>query len=335
MFNIILKLFLRILKPGILFLLFFNISLKTASAGSCMAIISNNWNQASTWSCGQVPVCGDTIIIPAGLTVTINLTQQDYTACIPPNIIQIYGTLKFLNGFKLRLNCTSVINLYAGGSVEPGTGSGNSNYIEICNDIVWNAADGSLYGPVTLPNPLPVSLVSFTAKAGSKDCILQWTTASEINNQYFAPERSKDGKIFEETGRVAGAGNSTSLNNYSLTDASPFTGISYYRLKQVDYDGTTTYSKIVAVDFRSRGFESVNAYVDYNNQSINASIKTGFTGKATYRLSDVLGNNLVSGPIQSSEGNYNLSIPAHQLAKGIYYFTIQYEGEKITRKIFY
>jgi hypothetical protein len=85
----------------------------------------------------------------------------------------------------------------------------------------------------------PVKLTSFTATAKAADAFLNWTTASEINNKGFDVERSVDGRTFESIGFVKGAGNSTRMLNYSLTDAKAFekTPVMYYRLKQVDFDG--------------------------------------------------------------------------------------------------
>jgi hypothetical protein len=105
--------------------------------------------------------------------------------------------------------------------------------------------------------PLPIELISFTAKVTNENnVLLQWSTGSEINNDYFTVERAKDTRLnagggqgiaFEEVLRKAGAGNSSVTQNYSALDSHPYSGISYYRLKQTDYDGSTSYSNIVSV----------------------------------------------------------------------------------------
>jgi hypothetical protein len=79
---------------------------------------------------------------------------------------------------------------------------------------------------------------------------LSWTTASEVNNDFFTVERSKDLSEFEELLTVKGAGNSNRLLNYTATDTNPYQGISYYRLKQTDFNGNYKYSDIVDVDFK-------------------------------------------------------------------------------------
>ncbi|QOI98223.1 MAG: T9SS type A sorting domain-containing protein [Flammeovirgaceae bacterium] len=95
--------------------------------------------------------------------------------------------------------------------------------------------------------PLPVQLVSFTANWVDRTIELAWRTATELNNNYFEVERSATGFEFEAIGRIAGAGTSNSLQLYSFIDEAPLSGISYYRLKQVDFDGTAEYSAVISV----------------------------------------------------------------------------------------
>ncbi|MBL0063778.1 MAG: hypothetical protein IPP38_01905 [Bacteroidetes bacterium] len=90
-------------------------------------------------------------------------------------------------------------------------------------------------------NPLPIELATFSATLVNKQVDVKWTTQAEINNHYFTIERSADNVTFSELGRVDGAGNTTTTQNYSFTDFHPLTGVSYYRLKQTDYDGKCAY----------------------------------------------------------------------------------------------
>ncbi len=94
---------------------------------------------------------------------------------------------------------------------------------------------------------LPVELLEFTATENDNIVLLEWLTVTEINNDYFEIQRSSDGINFETIATIKGAGNSNSLIEYSNVDDSPFRGISYYRLKQVDFDGKHSFSDIVAV----------------------------------------------------------------------------------------
>ncbi len=95
--------------------------------------------------------------------------------------------------------------------------------------------------------PLPVTLTSFTAAAQGLAVRVGWSTASERHSQYFAVERSADGRAFAEIGRVAAAGTSGQPRHYALLDARPPAGVAYYRLRQVDLDGSLRYSAVRAV----------------------------------------------------------------------------------------
>lgn len=95
---------------------------------------------------------------------------------------------------------------------------------------------------------LPISLVSFEGHEIDRGVELKWTTATETNNDYFTISRSKDGEMWENLGRVSGAGTSLSQTDYSLVDMSPYGGINYYRLTQTDFDGMEREEGVVVVN---------------------------------------------------------------------------------------
>lgn len=102
-------------------------------------------------------------------------------------------------------------------------------------------------------NPLPIELVSFDAQVRGGEVLCTWVTASERDNDHFVVERSRDGSTFLPIGTVAAVGNSSSPVSYGYTDPAPFTGVSYYRLRQVDVDGATTTSRTVPVRMDTEG----------------------------------------------------------------------------------
>ncbi len=108
------------------------------------------------------------------------------------------------------------------------------------------------------PAAFPVELIDFTASVVNEKVILKWITASEINNDYFTIEKSKNGKDWIRVEEVKGNGNSTTNRYYSCFDHDPFSGVSFYRLKQTDFDGTFKYSPAVAVNFK--GSPAVRIY---------------------------------------------------------------------------
>lgn len=108
----------------------------------------------------------------------------------------------------------------------------------------------SVFSPWTLSgnnSPLPVELINFKAFTSDEFVFLTWSTATEINNDYFTIQRSMDGRHFQDVKNIDGAGTSTKVNHYSGEDNSPFAGTSYYRLKQTDFDGGVRYSQVISV----------------------------------------------------------------------------------------
>jgi Zn-dependent metalloprotease len=95
---------------------------------------------------------------------------------------------------------------------------------------------------------LPVTLLSFTGKHSAEGNLLSWATTSEVNNDYFVVEHSTNARTFDALGTVSGIGNSKVTNSYKFLDNKFSKGVNYYRLKQVDKDGTTSYSKMISVD---------------------------------------------------------------------------------------
>ncbi len=101
--------------------------------------------------------------------------------------------------------------------------------------------------------PLPVELTRFTARPQGKYAELSWATATEQDNDYFAVERSADGRQWQALGRVAGRGTTTLPQQYAYRDEAPLPGLSYYRLKQVDFDGQYEYHGPVSLRWEQAG----------------------------------------------------------------------------------
>lgn len=108
---------------------------------------------------------------------------------------------------------------------------------------------------------LPVELLSFTGKTANKKVDLAWKTATELNCLFFKIERSHDGKIFEEIGRVNGNGTTNSIQNYKFTDEDPENGkINYYRLREYDVNGKSNFSNMIAIEASGDMNTFINAF---------------------------------------------------------------------------
>lgn len=136
------------------------------------------------------------------------------------------------------------------------------------------------------PTPLPVQLVAFTAHATSPVTVtLAWQTASEVTSTYFEVERSTDGMRFASLGRIAAAGTSTTARTYTYTDAAVPASTLYYRLHQIDQDGTATYSPVRL----ARLAETSRLALSPNPAQHGASYLSGVTPGAAVWVLDTLG----------------------------------------------
>ncbi|HRH38591.1 MAG TPA: T9SS type A sorting domain-containing protein, partial [Flavobacteriales bacterium] len=108
----------------------------------------------------------------------------------------------------------------------------------------------AVYSATTLCTLLPIELIEFNAHAEANSVLLDWSTGSEMNNDHFAIERSTDATNWVELGSLQGAGNHVGLLRYTYEDDAPLSGTNYYRLRQVDFDGTFTMSNVRAVDMQ-------------------------------------------------------------------------------------
>ena len=131
--------------------------------------------------------------------------------------------------------------------------------------------------------PLPVELISFNASKVSSGVLLDWTTASELNNSGFEVERSIDGETWELIGWVEGSGTTQEIKNYSFIDEDNLNQLTYYRLRQVDYDGAYEYSDVIAFETLKEDIVEFEAYpnptsgvVSFNKEYENVKVSNSY-----------------------------------------------------------
>lgn len=179
------------------------------------------------------------------------------------------------------------------------------------------------FHPVTPdPQPLPVDLVAFTATVAGETIRLDWQTASEQNNDHFQVQRSSDGHNFTTIGTVAGNGNSNRTIDYSLVDRNPLSGINYYRLVQVDFDGTETFSPVI-----SATFSGVNQQLKiYPNptQGIVQIVRPSIAAE-NIRLSvqDTRGITVMDQIHSAQAGENSIRLDISSLPAGVYYLSVE------------
>jgi len=204
----------------------------------------------------------------------------------------------------------------SGADFEMGAGTVNPGTNTIDWQGLYSFSDFTANGNGT---PLPISLLEFNAQPLLDKVELSWTTATEINNDYFTVERSKDGVSFNPVVDVEGAGNSNTVLHYKTMDEEPFDGVSYYRLKQTDFDGRSEYSDIRVVNFKR---ENKQEWVVYPNPSdlmgINISAANLNSGSVNLRLTDIAGKLVFEKRIPVNGNQIQGFVGFGEVAAGVY-----------------
>ncbi len=175
---------------------------------------------------------------------------------------------------------------------------------------------------------LPVTWLSFTARKTADEKVqLTWQTAAEVKNDHFEIERSTDGAQFLAIGKVPGSKNSNTVQTYSYTDNATQAGTIWYRIKQVDVDGLSSYSVVVSVQLSDRNlFEVMNNPV---KDLLNIYLSSPFAQNTSIRIIDISGKE-----IKKIEGIRagTLSVNVSGLAAGIYIVQCMHNGVSYNRR---
>lgn len=194
----------------------------------------------------------------------------------------------------------------------------------------------SIPGQMTGGTSLPVNLLSFGAAKKQNDVLLTWSTASETNNAGFSVERSADNSKWHEIGFIPGQGNAATINRYSYLDAEPFTAASllYYRLRQQDASGNTTYSAVVKAGKDHIAIPSVQVYPNPLEETITLAVQSEAETDLHLMIRDVFGKTVSEQTRVISKGNnvFTLDHPV-QLAPGIYFMQVEQQGQTHNIKI--
>jgi hypothetical protein len=179
------------------------------------------------------------------------------------------------------------------------------------------ATNGFGFGFADPGSFLPVTLLNFSAEQENDHILLRWTTASEINNNYFTIEKSPDGFLWTAISTVRGAGNSSTTVHYESIDSNPLTGLSYYRLKQTDYDGTSEYFSPVSVPFNTAN----EIEIFPNPASGQVEVRDySYEGISVIALYNALGKKML---LSSLKNHASTVLDVSELARGLYLLVIE------------
>jgi len=196
---------------------------------------------------------------------------------------------------------------------------GNFSEASLCSTVAnqtpFRGLDGSGYKSIlgTCLIPLPIELLVFEAVPDGDKVWLYWSTASETNNSYFIVERTTDLQYWNDIIEVEGAGFSTELLEYEVVDDFPEEGISYYRLRQVDFDGEFSYSQIRKVEFKAN--QSVGLFA-YPNPAKDIITIVGDIN--VFSVYNIMGQRIAGKISVISQDNKVTKLNVSNLSSGVY-----------------
>lgn len=304
----------------------FTANILTAGVGA------SGYFDVSTWRApGNAPVpVGGYVICPSTALVVHRfwrIEPAQYTT-LPTAHIRFYYLVSELNGIPeplLKAQRGDLNLLPCPWDVPVGTVNTTDDYVQVDNV--------SQFSPWTLTHqnfPLPVSLVSFTARRlhgqDPPAVLLEWQTMSEYNNAYFEVERSTDGIHFIPIIRIPGAGNSNVLRNYSYTDeVLPSAKLIYYRLKQTDYDGTSEYGKTVVVQ-NDATERRLTVFPNPARETLYLKFSDSDVSALPIEITDATGR-IVYGGYATKNNDDNYSVNISRLAAGVYILRVLFRSE--------
>ena len=181
---------------------------------------------------------------------------------------------------------------------------------------------------------LPIELVSFTASCNGNSVEVEWTTASENNNDYFILEKSYDAVNFSEIARIEGIGNSIVENRYSYTDNENYGGEMYYRLQQVDYDGIRTVSEIIVAKCTDYELEpTVAVFPNPFRSKVTLSLENFGNKPATIEVFNVMGTLVRTIDINATGNNYETVLNLEELSAATYTIRISTADFVVNKRV--
>lgn len=251
------------------------------------------------------------------------------------NVPELVG--KYIYGDYVSRNVWSLeydeVNPTVNSQITQAPGPITSFGIDEDQELYLVSFNGKIYK--FIPSAVPVELISFNAVLENGNVRLNWYTASEINNAGFKIERSQDGANYEEIFFIGSNGTITNRNVYSYLDESVSSGVYYYRLKQVNFDGSFEYLNVIAVDLGipEQHLLKQNYPNPFNPKTIIA-FKTPAEGHISLKVYDVLGNEVATLlDEQKPAGSYDVELNASQLTSGIYFYKLTSDAFNSTRKM--
>jgi hypothetical protein len=310
-----------------------NISVSGIGRGS--GIVSDNANNrynASSWNTATLDLTAyfTFTMLKVSASIDFDLTSFTYTSQSSNVNLNQFAVRSSLDGFASDLATPPS----TGGTVTLG-----AEFLDIPSSVefrvyAWGATnvnntfsinDFTFQGTAVLP----VELIEFKAIATPDASTLKFTTASESNNSHFEIERSADSRNFTKIGEITGAGTTHQTHVYQFIDERPMKGINYYRLKQVDFDGSIDYSKVVSIRFGKS--QVITVFPTLVNDQINIELEEASELDGVWEVLDMQGRRVMNGSFAAE--NIACVADLSQLLKGNYVLRVQVGQTAYTERI--
>lgn len=266
-------------------------------------------------------------------TGTVGTVTLKFNMAAVPGVGGVAGINNYTD-MRLLVDANGV---FATGATQYSPVAGNNTADTVVFQVDFAAGTGFYFtiGSVNYAAaPLPIELLDFSAACDNDKVNITWITAAEVNNDYFTLDKTDDGLNFESVAIVDGAGNSSVQNNYSWTDHQPYSGNSYYRLSQTDFDGTTkTYNIIqpVCEDAELPDLSIVNVFSSNNQYELN--FNTSYEGQHNIKVYNAIGTLLFSEEKYFSKGNNFENMDLMKFSEGIYIVSITNKYNSAYKKV--
>jgi glucose/arabinose dehydrogenase len=271
----------------------------------------------------------------ANVAIRLYITNAEFNALNAAPGSGIGGSINNVGIFKNSNNvCVSALSGGPATAVTTITKAafGSGGYVLQSNAL---PSFSTFYFANSSLTTLPVQLITFTGKLNNNATLLGWTTASELNSDYFSVERSIDGTNFSPIAKIGANGNTSTSRSYTYTDADvQFQSATtiYYRLKIVDKDGNYTYSNIITITLADITGE-ITVTPNPATDKILVTIGVGADTRANWKIVDNAGRVVLQGSVLLKQGRNTVPININKLTAGMYYLVVSGGGAEQQIKI--
>lgn len=197
-----------------------------------------------------------------------------------------------------------------------------SGSLDLANSRWWTLHDNA--------KPLPVEFLRESAECNHKEVVVKWSTASEQNSDFFMVERSLDGTNFSPIAKIPAAGNSSVIKNYYALDTDPYSGTSFYRVREQDFNTSSMTSGVMTVN----GCTGDDVFVYGTEGGLAVNINALEDGQYNVELYDMLGQKLVNEVKNVVAGNNHLKLSVGNISSAIYLAKVYNSSNAVTKKVF-